>query len=49
MQRLRKAIRYRYEDTERGGAVRINTSDPEALMAVRELLDYQAREHHAGS
>lgn len=47
MQRLRKSIRYKYEDTERGGAVRITTSEPEA-WAMHEFLAYQAREHHAG-
>ena len=46
MQRLKPAIRYRYEQTDRGGAVRITTSDPEALKAVHEFLAYQAAEHH---
>jgi hypothetical protein len=49
MQRLKAVIRYKYEETARGGAVRISTSDPEALKAVHEFLDYQAREHHTGS
>jgi hypothetical protein len=47
MQRLKAAIQYRYEQTERGGAVRITTADPEALKAVHEFLRYQAAEHHA--
>jgi hypothetical protein len=46
MQRLKAGIRYRYEQTDRGGAVRITTSDPEALKAVHEFLAYQAHEHH---
>jgi hypothetical protein len=46
MERLRTAIRYKYERTDRGGAVRISTSDPEALKAIHEFLDYQGREHH---
>jgi hypothetical protein len=46
MERLRSAIRYKYEQTDRGGAVRITTSDPEALKAIHEFLDYQGREHH---
>ena len=49
MERLKAVIRYRYEETARGGVVRISTSDPDALKAVHEFLDYQAREHHAGS
>jgi len=46
MQRLKSAIRYKYEQTDRGGAVRISTSDPEALRAIHEFLDYQGKEHH---
>ena len=48
MQRLKGVIHYKYEDTPRGGAVRITTSDQEALEAVHAFLTYQAREHHAG-
>jgi hypothetical protein len=48
MQRLRGAIRYRYEETPRGGLVRITTTNPKALAAVHEFLAYQAREHQAG-
>jgi hypothetical protein len=46
MQRLKTVIRYKYEETARGGLVRMTTSDPDALKAVHEFLDYQAREHH---
>jgi hypothetical protein len=49
MERLKAAIRYKYEDTPHGGAVRIDTSDPEALQAVHAFLAYQAREHHSGN
>jgi hypothetical protein len=49
MERLKTLIRYKYEETARGGIVRISTSDPAALTAIHEFLDYQAREHHAGS
>lgn len=47
MQRLKDAIRYTYEETPRGGAVRITTADAEALKAVHAFLEYQAREHHS--
>ena len=47
LQRLKSSIRYKYEETPRGGAVRITTSDPEALKAVHAFLKYQQREHHA--
>ena len=46
MQRLKAVIRYKYEETLRGGLVRISTADPEALKAIHEFLEYQAREHH---
>ena len=46
LQRLKASIRYKYEDTPRGGAVRITTSNPEALKAVHAFLEYQQREHH---
>ena len=47
LQRLKSSIRYKYEDTPKGGAVRITTSDPAALKAVHAFLEYQQREHHA--
>jgi hypothetical protein len=46
MQRLKRVIQYKYEETAHGGIVRISTSDPAALKAVQEFLAYQAREHH---
>lgn len=46
LQRLKSSIRYKYEDTPNGGAVRITTSDPAALKAVHAFLAYQQREHH---
>jgi len=49
MERLKAVIRYKYEETARGGLVRITTSDPDAIKAVHEFLGYQAREHHTGS
>lgn len=47
MQRLKASITYKYEETARGGAVRITTADKAALDAVHRFLDYQGREHHA--
>ena len=46
MQRLKAAIDYKYEETPRGAAVRITTSDKAALAAVHAFLAYQGREHH---
>ena len=48
MQQQRASITYRYEDTPRGGVVRITTASAEALEAVHTFLEYQRREHHAG-
>ena len=41
LQRLKSSIRYKYEDTPHGGAVRISTSDAAALKAVHAFLEYQ--------
>ncbi len=47
MQRLKAVVDYKYEETPRGAAVRITTSDKTALAAVHAFLAYQGREHHA--
>lgn len=46
MRELRNAIKYDYAATERGGRVRITTSDAKALDAVHRFLKFQVREHH---
>ncbi len=46
MAALRSTIKYRYDDTDRGGRVRIRSADAEAVKAVHEFLRYQIREHH---
>jgi hypothetical protein len=43
----RGVIKYAYSDLPGGGEVRITTSDPEALEAIRQFLDAQKSEHHA--
>lgn len=48
MQRRKDRITYAFERTEHGGAVRIRTSDQEALDAIHEFLRYQIREHATG-
>jgi hypothetical protein len=48
MARLKAAISYRYEETERGGRVRITTADPQALKAVHEFLHAQIEDHRTG-
>ena len=46
MRELRAAIEYDFAETERGGCVRIITSDAKALDAVHRFLRFQIREHH---
>ena len=41
-------IKYTYERLERGGVVRIATSNADALDAVHDFLQYQIREHATG-
>lgn len=48
MQRLRKQIRYDFENRESGGRIIIRASNPEAIEAVHEFLAFQIREHHTG-
>ncbi len=43
----RAAIRYEFETLPRGAAVRISTSDPEAVQAIHRFLAFQRGDHHA--
>jgi hypothetical protein len=45
MARLKESIRYRYEATDRGGRVTIDTSNREARKAIHEFLRFQIRDH----
>lgn len=44
----KEAVRYLYEETERGAQVRITTKDPDAVAAVHELLRAQIGDHRTG-
>jgi hypothetical protein len=48
MKRLRDAIQYKLENTERGGRIRITTKNREALQAVHSFLRFQISEHQTG-
>jgi hypothetical protein len=48
MKRLRNAIQYNLESTERGARVRITTKNPEALRAVHQFLRFQIADHQTG-
>ncbi len=48
MKRLRAAIKFVYEETERGGRVHIVTADTHALAAVHAFLRFQIKDHQTG-
>lgn len=48
MKRLRTAIEYKLESTEKGARIRITTKDAEALRAVHEFLRFQIADHQTG-
>lgn len=48
MRRLRSAIEYKVESTEKGARIRITTKDAEALRAVHEFLRFQIADHQTG-
>ena len=45
MRDLRNVIRYRYEELDRGGRVRISTADRRAVLAIHRFLRFQNTEH----
>lgn len=48
LQRLKSEVRYTYADIDRGGRVRIETKNAEALAAVHEFLRFQIADHRTG-
>jgi hypothetical protein len=48
MKAKRSAISYAYQETERGGQVRIKTADADAVKAVHEFLVFQIQDHRTG-
>lgn len=48
MQKLKSAIRYKFEETEQGARIRIDTNNPEALSAIHDFLRFQIKEHKTG-
>lgn len=47
MARLRDRIRYRMTEHPAGGELRLTTTDPEALAAIRAFLAFQRSDHRA--
>lgn len=48
MKQLKATIQYQFEETERGGRVRITTSNAKALAAVHKFLRFQIADHRTG-
>jgi hypothetical protein len=48
LQRLKSAVTYRFEKTDRGGRIQIATANPEALQALHEFLRFQITDHQTG-
>ena len=46
--KMKTEITYKYEETEKGGRVRISTNNAKALSAIYEFLRYQIKEHQTG-
>lgn len=48
MKELRSQLNYSFEELPAGGRVRIKSSNPQAIAAVHDFLNYQIREHRTG-
>jgi hypothetical protein len=48
MKLLKEKVRFAYESIDRGGRVRIQSSDPVALAAIQDFLRFQITEHQTG-
>ncbi|MEO6655472.1 MAG: hypothetical protein ABIO36_05270 [Pyrinomonadaceae bacterium] len=48
MDRLKKAIKYQYEETQNGARIRISTNNQQALSAIHAFLTFQIEEHKTG-
>lgn len=48
MKRLKSVIDYRYEETERGGRVRVSTHNDEARASIHDFLRFQIQDHQTG-
>jgi hypothetical protein len=46
MKELDKTITYRYEERQRGGRLRMVTSDERGIDAVHRFLRFQIDDHH---
>jgi hypothetical protein len=47
MKERRAVISYETSDRARGGEVRIRSTDPAAVAAIHQFLEFQRQQHHA--
>ena len=48
MKKLQSEIHYRYQETDTGGKIVIDTINPRAVTAIHEFLGFQITEHQTG-
>jgi hypothetical protein len=48
LQKLKAAVKYQFEEIEKGGRVRLSTNDTQALVAIHEFLRFQIKDHKTG-
>ena len=48
MKQLKAEITYKYDETRRGGRIRISSTNAEAIKAIHEFLRFQIKEHKTG-
>jgi hypothetical protein len=48
MKSLKSVISYKYEETLRGGRVRLSSDNPQAVSAIQSFLRFQITEHQTG-
>jgi hypothetical protein len=48
MKRKREVISWKFEETEAGGRVRIDSKDSEAIASIHEFLRFQIDDHQTG-
>ena len=48
MKQLKAEISYKFEQTRRGGRVRIASSNADAITAIHDFLSFQIKEHRTG-
>jgi hypothetical protein len=48
MKQLKREVSYTFEETKRGGRVRIASNNSDAIKAIHDFLRFQITEHKAG-